>query len=194
MHDVTSMTLIGRLRVGNDSAAWSRFNSIYSGLIQGWLRRRGVPADIADDVCQDVLTKVFEEIKRFDHNGRVGAFRNWLRMIMRHRLRTVQRRTWRAGERPLPDWSGIADQLEDDESDLTRLWDEEHDAYLLRRLLEMVAPEFKEHSLVAFRRVVLEGEDVTVVANALSMSPNAVRIAQSRVLAALRRVGEGIVS
>jgi RNA polymerase sigma-70 factor (ECF subfamily) len=187
------MTLIGRLRQGNDASAWERFHEVYSGLIEGWLRRRGVPDHVAEDVRQEVLVKVYEQIGSFDHNGRVGAFRKWLRIVMQHRLRTVQRREWRRVEDQAPDWSKLADQLADDGSELSHLWDVEHDAHVIDRLLSLVAREFKELSLLAFRRVVLGGEGVTEVAESLGMTPNAVRIAQSRVLSALRRVGEGLL-
>lgn len=191
--DVTSLSLIGRIHNPSDVESWNRFNEIYSALIEGWLRRRGVPEDVAEDVRQDVLAKVFEEIRQFDHNGRVGAFRNWLRTVMQHRLRTVQRRTWRRREDNSPDWSDVVTQLADDDSELTRIWDAEHDAFLIDRLLGLVATGFTEQSLQAFRRVVLNNEDIQQVANDLQISSNAVRIAQSRVLSALRRVGEGLV-
>jgi RNA polymerase sigma-70 factor (ECF subfamily) len=191
--DVTSLTLLGQLQRGSDSSAWSRFNNIYGPLIESWLRRRGIPHDVAEDVRQEVLAKVFSEIERFDHNGREGAFRNWLRKVMHFRLRTLQRKVWRRGEDNRPDWSVVVDQLAEDDSGLSGLWNEEHDAYLIERLMEMVADEFQPQSLQAFRRVVLQGEEVTAVAESLAITPNAVRIAQSRVLAALRRVGEGLI-
>lgn len=191
--DATSMTLLGQLRAGRESPAWPRFYAIYAPLIQGWLRRRGIPEDVAEDVRQEVLRKVYEEIGNFDHNGRVGSFRKWLRTVMQHRLRTIQRKSWRESPETKLDWSDVVDQLNDDQSDLSRLWDAEHDAFLIDRLLSLVAKDFKEQSLTAFRRVVLRGEDITSVAEDLGMTPNAIRIAQSRILASLRRVGEGIL-
>ena len=191
--DRTSLTLLGQLRSEDNDPAWSRFTIIYGPLMFGWLKRRGVPDDVAEDVRQEVLIKVFREIRQFDHNGRTGAFRAWLRLVMMHRLRTIQRRSFRPGEANSPDWSIVADQLEDDNSEMSRLWDAEHDRHLIERLLEMVASEFQEKSMVAFRRVVLQNEDAEKVALDLGLSVNAVRIAQSRVLASLRRVGAGLI-
>lgn len=53
----------------------------------------------SNDVCH-VLVVVknhswVELILQFDQNGRVGAFGNWLRTVIQHRLRTVQRQNWR---------------------------------------------------------------------------------------------------
>ena len=191
--DRTSLTLLGHLRSEDNDPAWTQFAEIYGPLMSGWLKRRGVPEDVAEDVRQDVLVKVFNEIRDFTHNGRTGAFRAWLRLVMMHRLRTIQRRNFRPGEAPSLEWSVVVDQLEDENSEMSRQWDADHDRHLIKRLLEIVAPEFQEKSMVAFRRVVLQGEDAAVVAEELGLTVNAVRIAQSRILAALRRVGEGFI-
>src|SRR5687767_13659173 len=131
MSDITSMTLLGHLRTGSKGEAWQRFATIYEPLLEGWLRRRGVPTDVAEDVRQEVLTKVYQEIENFQHNGRPGAFRAWLRAVMAHRLRTIQRQRWREGEGNRPDWSDVVEQLGDEDSAMTRLWNAEHDACLI---------------------------------------------------------------
>lgn len=193
MSDLTSLSVLNGIRGTSDHAGWSRFVSIYSPLLDNWLRRRSVPEDIAEDVRQEVLIKLHQEIEQFQHNGRPGAFRAWLRQITAHRLRTVLRRQWRqpqAGGEALLD---LADQLGEDDSQLTKAWNAEHDADLLERLLQLISPDFQENSIAAFRRVVLEGHLAESVAVDLGMTLNAVRIAQSRVLAALRRVGEGLL-
>ena len=191
--DRTSMTLLGELKQNANETAWLRFSNIYGPLIFGWLRRRGVPEDVAEDVRQDVMMKVFDEIRDFDHNGRTGAFRAWLKLVMTHRLRTVQRRSYRPAESSPADFNELADQLANDTSEISRQWDAEHDQHLIERLLEMVSGEFQEKSMKAFRRVVIESEDANAVAADLGLSVNAVRIAQSRILAALRRIGEGFL-
>ena len=187
------MSLLGRLRSEENSPAWDRFVDIYSPLVLGWLKRKGVPTDVAEDVTQEVLLKVVNEIKNFNHNGHTGAFRAWLRVVMMHRLRTIQRRRFRLGEANSPDWSIVVDQLEDADSELSRQWDQEHDRHLLERLIEMVSSEFQPNTMQAFRRVVLQSENVEQVASDLGITVNAIRISQSRVLASLRRVGEGFI-
>jgi RNA polymerase sigma-70 factor (ECF subfamily) len=112
---------------------------------------------------------------------------------MHFRLRTRQRQQWTRKEDAQPDWSVVVDALADEHSEISKLWNHEHDTYLVKRLLELVSKEFSLSTMEAFQRVVLRGEDVTAVAQSLQMTPNAVRIAQSRVLAALRRVGAGLI-
>jgi RNA polymerase sigma-70 factor (ECF subfamily) len=189
----TSASLLERLRTQPDDPSWKRLVDLYTPLIQGWLRRYGVkPAD-ADDLTQEVLSAVVRDLPQFRHERR-GAFRSWLRSITVHRLHGF----WRAAQyRPIAlGGDAVVEQLaqlEDPESGLSRVWDEEHDRHVLRRLLELLAPEFGATRLRAFERVALQGEPAVAVATDLGLTVNAVLLAKSRVLRRLRQEARGLV-
>jgi RNA polymerase sigma-70 factor (ECF subfamily) len=84
-------------------------------------------------------------------------------------------------------------RLEDPRSDLSRRWDADHDDFILRRLLELIEPDFTATAWRAFRALALEGRDAATVAAELGVTPNAVLIAKSRVLRRLRTEAEGLV-
>jgi RNA polymerase sigma-70 factor (ECF subfamily) len=167
---------------------------LYTPFIRDWLRRQAIQVADVDDLTQDVLAIVVREMPDFRHDLRPGAFRRWLRTITLNRLRAFRRARQ-------PDQVGAGEsgsltalaQVEDPESDLTQLWDEEHDRHVVRRLLELIEPEFEPATWRAFRLLVLEGQSTRAVAEALGLSPNAVRIAKSRVLGRLRREAEGLI-
>jgi RNA polymerase sigma-70 factor (ECF subfamily) len=190
----TSVSLLERLRLHPDPASWQRLIDLYGPLIQGWLKRNACqPAD-ADDLSQDVLAVVLRELPYFQHDLRRGAFRRWLRTITVNRLRNF----WRAGKvrREAPggaDLDHVINQLEDPTSGLSQLWDREHEEFVVRRLLEMLEPEFEPTTWRAFRSLMLEGKPTAVVAADVGISPNAVRIAKSRVLRRLRQEIDGLV-
>jgi RNA polymerase sigma-70 factor (ECF subfamily) len=190
----TSVSLLERLRLRPDEASWQRLIDLYGPLIRGWLARYACqPAD-ADDLSQDVLAVVVHELPHFRHDLRRGAFRRWLRTITVNRLRNF----WRTGrvrhEAPAGgDFDQVLNQLEDPDSALSRLWDQEHDQHVVRRLLEMLEPEFEPATWRAFRGLMLEGKPTAAVAAEVGISPNAVRIAKSRVLRRLRQEIEGLV-
>ena len=94
----TSLTLLARLQQSDDTEAWQRLYGLYHPLILNWLKRYGVQHSDADDLSQEVLTTISKELVRFDHNGRIGAFRSWLKGILINRLRTF----WRARDRRPP--------------------------------------------------------------------------------------------
>ncbi len=189
----TPISLLERLRVRPDAESWQRFVDLYTPLIAGWLRALGLqPAD-ADDLTQETLGVLMRELPQFRHNLRPGAFRRWLRGIVVNRLRAFRR-----GRRPIPTGGAPAleqalEHLDDPESDLNRRWDEEHDRHVVRRLLELIEPEFEPATWRAFRMVVLEGSPTAETAAALGLSPNAVRIAKSRVLTRFRKEIDGLI-
>src|SRR5262245_6266972 len=88
----TQTSLLLRARQG-EVAAWQRLVDLYQPLIRGWLVRQQVrPVDV-EDLTQDVLAAVVKDLPRFEHAGRPGAFRSWLRTITVNRARAF----WRAG-------------------------------------------------------------------------------------------------
>jgi RNA polymerase sigma-70 factor (ECF subfamily) len=186
----TSLSLLERLRLGPDPAGWQRLVDLYTPLLRNWLGRYAVPPTDLDDVLQEVFGTLVRELPNFHHDLRRGAFRRWLRTIALNRLRNF----WRARARTAgPDPEPLLAELEDPASDLSRRWDEEHDRHIAQRLLELLEPEFEPTTWSAFRMLVLEGLDTREVANQLGITPNAVRIAKSRVLSRFRREVDGLI-
>lgn len=185
----TPVSLLERLRLRPDAGSWQRLVDLYAPLIRGWLARHGLQASDADDLSQEVLRIVVQEMPSFRHDLRTGAFRRWLKNILLNRLRTY----WRQRRPATGDHGQLLNQLEDPASDPSRLWDQEHDEHVARRLLELIEPEFEPPSWRAFQMLMLEGKSTADTAAALGLSPNAVRIAKSRVLRRLRQEIEGLV-
>lgn len=165
---------------------------LYTPVIHGWLRRHRLPDADVEDLSQDVLATVVQELPRFHHDGRPGAFRRWLRVVTVNRLRALWRsRRSRPQATGNSDFLHVLDQLADPDSPLSRIWDQEHDQHLARRLLQMAEPDFEPTTWRAFYRVALEEAPAAAVAQELRISVNAVLLAKSRVLRRLRQeVGE----
>jgi len=192
----TSSSLLDRVRGGSDTASWQRLVDLYTPLIRGWLRRQAafLRPDDADDLVQEVLAIVVRKLPDFEREPRAGAFRKWLRTITVNCLRDF----WRApGRRPMTtgnsDVQLMLEQLEDPESSLSQLWDQEHDQHVTRRLLDMIRPRFEETTWKAFQRVTLDAISPDDTAAELGLTVNAVFIAKSRVLALLRQEGKGLI-
>jgi RNA polymerase sigma-70 factor (ECF subfamily) len=189
----TPVSLLERLRVGPDAGAWQRFADLYTPLIARWLRTLGLQSADVDDLTQETLGVLTRELPHFRHNLRPGAFRRWLRGIVVNRLRTFRRARHPVPAGGQPALEQALSFLDDPDSDLNRRWDEEHDRHVVRRLLELIEPEFAPTTWQAFCRVVLQGQPTQEVAAALAMSPNAVRVAKSRVLARFRKEIDGLI-
>jgi len=189
----TSLTLLERLRTQPDDAAWRRLDDLYRPLIRHWLLRDPTLRDEAEDLVQEVLPVVIRELPHFQRD-RAGAFRSWLRTITWNRLQAFwQSRQHRPQLLESDSDSSILSQLEDPHSALSRQWDEEHDRHVVRRLMELIEPQFEPATLQAFRRMVFDGEKAAQVAVELGISVNAVLLAKSHVLKRLRQDGEGLI-
>lgn len=190
----TSLSLLNRLRDSPDSDEWDRLVSLYAPLLRVWLRKYEVQGNDADDLLQDVLLAVSKDIGGFDHGGHPGAFRGWLKAILVNRLRNF----WRSRDRR-PHALGDSDldarlaQLDDPASELSRIWDRDHDQFVLRQLLALTEPHFESVTWQAFSRVALDGQKPAAVATELGISLNAICLAKSRVIRRLRQEADGLV-
>jgi RNA polymerase sigma factor (sigma-70 family) len=185
----TPLSLLERVRSPQDQVSWRRLVDLYTPLIRATLGRFAVPDADADDLTQEVLAVLVRELPDFEHNGRPGAFRCWLRSVVVLRLQNY----WRA-RRSAASADGMdrVAELEDSASDLSKQWDRDHDTHVARRLLELLEPEFTSYTWQAFRRQVLDGARPVDVAAELGVTVNAVLIAKSRVLRRFRREITGL--
>ena len=192
--DETSLSLIARIRQSSDHESWDRMVDMYSPLLRRWLGKYDVQDADADDIVQDVLVAIARELPAFEHNRRVGAFRTWLRRILVNRLRNH----WRARQhRPLATGDSSLlerlNQLEDNSSSITRVWDTEHDRAVVVHLLDLIRPNFLPKTWEAFHRQMFGGKRAVDVASELNMPLSSVYVARSRVLSALRREAAGLI-
>jgi RNA polymerase sigma-70 factor, ECF subfamily len=193
-NEYTSLSLLERLRDPADSDAWRSFHDLYGPWIRHWLVRKGLQEQDADDVFQEVFRVAATELGQFEHSGRPGALRRWLREVLANRLRTFWRQKCsRPGAVGGSEHLAMAEELQDPASQLSRAWDEEYRRAVCDRLFVAIEHEFEGKTMAAFRSVALEGKRPADVAAELQMTPNAVRIAQSRVLRRMRELGEGIL-
>jgi RNA polymerase sigma-70 factor, ECF subfamily len=190
----TSSSLLERLGDRSDSEAWTRLVELYTPLIRGWLGRYAVAESDADDLAQTVMTAVVANLPNFQHNGRVGAFRTWLRTITVNSVRQkfrIDRKT--AGSAGGSAFLASLNELDDPATGLSNMWDQAHDAHVLRTLLTWAEPEFEAKTWRAFRRQVFDEARPQTVADELETTVNAVLVARSKVLKRLRELSRGLI-
>lgn len=190
----TSASLLDRVKQQHDSASWQCLVDLYSPLIHGWLKRQGVLEQDVNDLVQEVFVVVVRRLPEFQRGAQVGSFRCWLRTITVNCLRDF----WRK-KKSQPKATGDSNFLEmlhaldDPNSGLSRLWDQEHDQYVTRHLLALIRPKFEAKTWEAFERTAIQGHSADEVAADLGISVNAVFIAKSRVLSRLRQEAAGLL-
>ena len=182
----TSSSFLDRVKA-RDEGAWRRLESVYGHLVLYWCRYYGVRREDRADVCQDVFRAVAVSIDSFQRDQTGGTFRGWLRTITRSKIADHFRRQNRQ-----PDAQGGSDAYErfleipdGDSASASEVSDQET-AIIVNKTLDLIRPEFEERTWQAFWRSAVEGQSSAVVAEALEMTPGAVRQAKSRVLRRLR--------
>lgn len=189
----TPLSLLQRLSSKSDESDWRRLFEIYGPLIRRWLAGYGVTEAEADDLMQDVFQVLLHDIGNFKHNGRTGAFRRWLKLMIVNRLKGF----WRARKMESladgEDVEVILRRMEDPASNPNLAWEQEHDTHVVNALLKLVEPQFTVSTWQAFRLQVIDGGKAREVAEQLGITVNAALIAKSRVMRALREEVAGLV-
>ena len=190
----TSKTLLGLLADDQSEDSWRIFVAVYRPFILKSISLRQVPDVDADDLCQETLIQVFKGIQGFEHNGRPGAFRSWLKTIVSQKVWAYFQAADRsAATRQAAQESARNSSIQfENKTDI--LWEREHDRHVVEKMLELIKGEFAPSSWQSFRLVVLEGQSPSRAAEQLGMSSNAVLIAKSRIMRRLRQLGEGLVT
>ena len=75
----TSVTLLRQAAAGCEEA-WIKLDKKYRRLIEYYARATGVNPELTQDIAQLVLIQLTESLGEFEHNGRIGAFRKFIRI------------------------------------------------------------------------------------------------------------------
>jgi len=183
----TRASLLLRIRNPNDVQAWRQFVDVYASLIYGFLRKRGLQDADAADLVQDVLRSVSGAIGKLEYDRSRGTFRSWLFTITRNKmysfLESQARQVRGSGD------SGAIAILEEKAvapDDSEGQWEEEYQRRTFAWAVERIRGEFQESTFSAFWKTAVEGLNPKGVGDELGMTPGAVYVARSRVLARLR--------
>jgi RNA polymerase sigma factor (sigma-70 family) len=75
--------------VAGDARAWNELHAAYHPVALAFLRRLGLPPELADDACQEIFVQVFRYLPRFE---RRAEFRTWLYRLCMTQVTRVRRR------------------------------------------------------------------------------------------------------
>ena len=190
-HPNTSNTLLHRAQHG-DSDAWSQIEELYWPLVHFWCQQRAVPVAEIAEVKANVLGTVSIQLVRFKHNGRTGAFRNWLRTIavteIANHYRTKGGAVACAGGTTANELLLQAPEPTAEETSLET-------TILYKQAWELISAECSERDKAIFTRVVENDERPKQVAEEMGLKPHVVHKVVSRIKRLLRdRLGEEVES
>lgn len=188
----TRSSLLVQLRDADNHEAWREFVQLYGPLVYSFARRRGLQDADAADLTQDVMRAVSAAIGRLDYDRNRGTFRGWLFTIARNKVFNFL-----SARRLRPQASGdtgtnrLLDAQPDAEDD-SEVWELEYQRRLASLALERIKSEFQETTWRAFWLTAVEGAAAADASTQVGVSPGAIYVAKSRVLARLKREIEAI--
>lgn len=184
--DVTRPSLLVRLRDMSNQNAWEDFVRLYTPLIYGYLRQRGLQEADAADVAQEVLKSVAGAIERFTYNPEQGKFRSWLLTITRNKLNNYFARQQRV---QFDSGTQVFERLAEQPSlEELSAWDQDFRRRVFQCACEQARGEVTPKTWQAFWETAVEGRRGEEVAEALGISVGAVYVARSRLTSRLRAI------
>jgi RNA polymerase sigma factor (sigma-70 family) len=183
---LTRASLLVQLRDATNHEAWHEFVRLYSPIVYGFARKRGLQDADAADLMQDVMRSVSKAIQRLDYDRQQGMFRGWLFTITRNKIFNHL-----SAKRIRPQASGDENtnrllESQPDGNDGSDDWEMEYQRRLAAIAMERIRGEFQENTWQAFRLTAIEGVAAAEAAKQVGMSPGAIYVAKSRVLARLK--------
>ena len=191
----TRVSLLARLKSGRDDPAWGEFVQLYAPVIYGFARKRGLQDSDAADLMQEVLRSVARNADRMEYDPARGTFRGWLYTVTRNKIYNFLN-----GQRNRPRAAGDSgarerlDSIPDRSAEPDGDWDLEYQRRLSAKAMDLVRGEFQPNTWKAFWGAAVEGRPAAEVGGELGMTPGAVYVAKSRVLARLREEVQKLVA
>lgn len=181
----TRKTLILKIRDSGDAVAWGEFVELYTPLVFGFCRKRGLTEADASDVTQEVLRAIAIAIEKFEYDPEKGSFRSWFFTVARSKLYTFfdkkQRQPQAGGGTTMMRMiSETPDPSEEQD------WELDYRRQVFHWASERVKDKFSESGWKAFLMTAVEGKDPAETADELGMTRGAVYAVKARVIAALK--------
>lgn len=181
MISATNVAMLDDLRGSYDPTAWKIFVEKYTPFLYEAFRKRGIQPTDAEDLVQEVFTKLLSVMPTFQYNPSL-RFRGYLLTIATRTLYSSRKR-W--SDRVLRAATGDAAQLQETDP-LEEITEAECRAYQFAQAARIARCDFEAKTWQAVWETVVEQRPAAEVAAELGMTVAAVYAAKPRVIHRLR--------
>ena len=178
-YPTTSKTLLDKIASG-DEISWDEFYLKYAPIVKALAKFKGLDANAADDVCQQVMLQFFKQSKTFKFDPNIAKFRTYFGRIVRGGIVDYFRKK---KEVPVAEFEAVPI-----DPDTEKLYMDEWRKMVIKEaeqeLKQRVAPEtFQAYELYA-----IQNRPVKKVAEYLDCSENQVYQAKKRCFKMMKEI------
>ncbi|TWU50907.1 RNA polymerase sigma factor RpoE [Rubripirellula tenax] len=183
----TRPSLIVRLADQRDQSAWWSFVETYEPFLKHLIARQGVPLNHQGDVVQQVLLAIAGSVSGWTDDGAEASFRRWVNRVARNVvIKFMARQRRQISGQGGSDAIAMLDQHPDRTDPAI---ENQYRHELVVWAAGRVKDEFAPTSWQAFWGTMIDGRDVTEVAESIGVSPGSIYMSRSRII---RRIRETI--
>lgn len=175
----TRITLLQRAQSGKDHPDWDELLKYYEPFIRRILIGMGVAPANLDDVCQQVLSQLWQELANYQRLEGQARFRTWLTRLIRNVAINDYRKRQRAqrvGGTHLQDVEDLPQSPPDLEGRVEQEWQRHVVGIALKRMNQV----FSGNAVEVFVRST-EGESSEAISKSLGLSVQSVYVLKNRV-------------
>ena len=178
-YPTTSKTLLDKIASG-DEISWDEFYLKYAPIVKALAKFKGLDANAADDVCQQVMLQFFKQSKTFKFDPNIAKFRTYFGRIVNAKITNYYRKRGEVS-------SDEPEEIPVDSEEGNLFMNEWRKTVLKeaeQELKQRVAPEtFQAYELYA-----VQNRPVKKVAEYLDCTENQVYQAKKRCFAMMREI------
>lgn len=179
----TRPSLLFRLRDWGDAQSWAEFDQLYRRLVYGYAVRSGLRHEEAEEVAQDVFTRIAQTISSFEPQPAPGSFRAWLMNLTRWRVTDKFRARRGEPASPPPEWNRDRTQTIEripDPGPADDVWTQEWREQLLTTAMSRIARRSRAKHFQVFELSIRQRWPVLRVSRELGVSPAAIYLINHR--------------
>lgn len=179
----TRITLLDQIRDVKDRAAWQQFVDLYASIVYRYCRNRKMQHADAQNVTQEVFSRVSRAIQSFEYDKERGRFRGWLGLITHQQMLRYREKQARG--------KGFQNRADDFiagpfEGEVEGVWIDTFNAHVYDRALNSVREKTEPDEWNAFERIWTGDEQPGEIARELQRDPQWIYQVKFRLVSRLK--------
>ena len=178
-YPTTSKTLLDKIASG-DEISWDEFYLKYAPIVKALAKFKGLDANAADDVCQQVMLQFFKQSKTFKFDPNIAKFRTYFGRIVNAKIANYYRKRGEVS-------SDEPEEIPVD-SEEGNLFMNEWRKTVLKEAEQVLKQRVAPETFQAYELYAVQNRPVKKVAEYLDCTENQVYQAKKRCFAMMREI------